>query len=96
MGPGGWSGLAGGAGFPRSFGTIGAHGIIAPLWPVDDGLARKVAVELYTEALKPEAKSIAEILRRIRRRGYEKEDADTFAAYCFFGDPCARLELIAA
>jgi CHAT domain-containing protein len=86
--------LAGGAGFPRSFGIIGAYAIVAPLWPVDDKLARDVALELYGEALKPDAKPIAEILREIRSRGYEERDADTFAAYCFFGDPQARLELV--
>ncbi len=88
--------LAGGAGFPRSFATIGANAIIAPLWPVDDGLARDVALELYKEALKPDAKPIAEILREIRSRGYQEKDADTFAAYCFFGDPQARLEFVNA
>jgi CHAT domain len=85
--------LAGGAGFPRSFGDMGAKAIIAPLWPVDDKLASKIALELYEEALKPKAKSLAEIFQRIRKRGYEEEDADTYAAYCFFGDPHARLEL---
>jgi CHAT domain len=86
--------LAGGAGFPKSFGNIGASAIIAPLWPVEDKLASKIALTLYEEALKSDAKSIAEILRDIRRRGYEGENADTYAAYCFFGDPHARLELV--
>ncbi len=86
--------LAGGAGFPRSFGDLGANAIIAPLWPVVDELASKMAVELYEEAVKPGAKPIPEILRGIRRRGYEEQDADTYAAYCFFGDAEARLELL--
>jgi hypothetical protein len=86
--------LAGGAGFPRSFGTLGANAIIAPLWPVDDVLASKIAVELYEKALVSDAEPIAEILRDIRHRGYQAKDADTFAAYCFFGDPQARLELL--
>jgi CHAT domain len=86
--------LAGGAGFPKSFGNIGANAIIAPLWSVADKLASEIAVELYEEALKPDAKSLPAILQDIRRRGYEKEDADTYAAYCFFGDPYARLELV--
>lgn len=86
--------LAGGAGFPKSFGNIGANAIIAPLWSVADKLASEIAVELYEEALKPDAKSLPAILQDIRRRGYEEEDADTYAAYCFFGDPYARLELV--
>lgn len=85
--------LAGGAGFPRAFGDIGARAIIAPLWPVDDGHAHDTAIELYTEALKPGAPPLAEVLRRIRRRAYEHDDADTYAAYCFYGDPLAKLTL---
>jgi hypothetical protein len=88
--------LAGGAGFPKSFGNIGAHAIIAPLWSVADELAGKIAKELYEEALKPDSKSLPEILQGIRRRGFEQEDADTYAAYCFFGDPHARLEVVEA
>jgi hypothetical protein len=88
--------IAGGAGFPFAFATIGARAIVAPLWPVDDDLARSVAEQLYTSALKPGAPPLAEILRRIRERAYVEDDADTFAAYCFYGDPLAKLQLIPA
>lgn len=84
--------LSGGAGFPRSFANLGAHAIIAPLWPVDDAMAHEIAVEIYSRALPPDPQPIASILRDIRKRGYENEDADTYAAYCFFGDPLARIE----
>jgi len=86
--------LSGGSGFPRSFGNLGAHAILAPLWPVSDALAHDVALNLYKAAVKPDAPSIASILRDIRRKGYEDKDADTFAAFCFYGDPNARLELV--
>jgi CHAT domain len=86
--------LAGSSGFPRSFGNIGAHAIVAPLWPVADELAKKIAIELYEGALAPGAQPVATVLRDIRKRAYEAEDADTYAAYCFFGDPLARLELV--
>ena len=85
--------LGGGSGFPRSFGNLGARAVIAPLWPVDDVLASKIALELYESALKSDAPPIAVILRDMRKRGYEAEDVDTFAAYCFYGDPLTRLEL---
>jgi CHAT domain len=85
--------LGGGSGFPRSFGNLGARAVIAPLWPVDDVLASKIALELYESALKSDAPPIAVILRDMRKRGYEAKDVDTFAAYCFYGDPLARLEL---
>jgi hypothetical protein len=86
--------LGGGSGFARSFAEIGAHAIVAPLWPVDSDLARDVALELYNKALEPGALPLASILRDIRKRGYEKKDVDTYAAYCFFGDPLARLVLV--
>lgn len=86
--------LGGGAGFPFAFAMIGARAILAPLWPVDDQLAKEVASELYEEALAADAPPVAEILRRIRARAYAQPDADTYAAYCFYGDPLARLELV--
>ncbi len=85
--------ISGGAGFPRAFASIGARAIVAPLWPVSDVLAGDVAAELYTTALEEDAPPIAEILRGIRERAYTQLDADTFAAYCFYGDPLAKLQL---
>lgn len=87
--------LAGGAGFPRAFGDIGARAVLAPLWPVKNVTAARVARMIYEEALRPGAKPVAEILRSIRARAYAEDDADTYAAYSFFGDPLAKLELVA-
>jgi hypothetical protein len=87
-------GLVGGAGFPLAFGDIGARAIIAPLWPVDSVIASKIAVELYDRALRPGSPPVAEILRTMRSRAYAGQDADSYAAYAFFGDPTARLELV--
>jgi hypothetical protein len=86
--------LAGGAGFPMAFGDIGARAVLAPLWPVDDKLAHDLALELYETALGANAPPLAEILRRIRARAYDATNADTYAAYAFYGDPLARLELV--
>lgn len=83
--------LAGGAGFPRAFGDIGARAVIAPLWPVDDKLAHEVAIELYDAGLATDAPPLAEILRRIRKRAYDELNADTYAAYSFYGDPLMTL-----
>jgi hypothetical protein len=87
-------GLVGGAGFPLAFGDIGARAILAPLWPVESGAASKIAIELYQTALQPGSPPVAEILRRMRNRAYAEQDADSYAAYAFFGDPTARLELV--
>jgi hypothetical protein len=88
--------LGGLAGFPYAFAMIGARAVIAPLWPVDDTLAHEVAQEIYETALEPSAPPIAEIMRAIRERAYAKPDADTYAAYCFYGDPLATLKLVDA
>jgi hypothetical protein len=87
-------GLVGGAGFPLAFGDIGARAILAPLWPVESAAASRIAVELYQTALQPGSPPVAEILRKMRIRAYGEQDADSYAAYAFFGDPTARLELV--
>ena len=87
--------LAGGAGFPRAFGDLGARAVVAPLWPVDDVVASRFVVDFYTAATAPGAPAVAEILRRFRERAYTNpgtEAAETWAAYTYFGDPLARLE----
>lgn len=86
--------LTGGAGFPRAFGDLGARAILAPLWPIKDTIAGQVAKTVYEESLQPDPKPVAEILRALRARAYEKNDADTYAAYAFFGDPRAKLQLV--
>jgi hypothetical protein len=88
--------LGGGAGFPFAFAMIGARAIVAPLWPVDDRLAQEVACEVYAAALADDAPPVAEIVRQIRARAYAEPGADTYAAYCFYGDPLARIEKVAA
>jgi hypothetical protein len=88
--------LGGGGGFPRAFGFIGARAVIAPLWAVADDLADEIAVTVYERALERDAPPLAEILRAVRQTAYERDDSDTYAAYCFFGDPLTRLELVDA
>jgi hypothetical protein len=84
--------IGGGAGFPRAFGDIGAKAVIAPLWPVQNTIARSMAERIYNGATTSTAPAVAEVMRRIREEAYEAEDApDTLSAYCFFGDPTARL-----
>jgi hypothetical protein len=85
--------LVGGAGFPRSFGDIGARAIIAPLWSVDDKLAHRVAVEIYQAALDRPDATLAEIVRDIRKKAYASDPfEDTWAAYALYADPLTKLE----
>lgn len=87
-------GLIGAGGFANVFVAMGARGVIAPLWKVRDGLAYEVALALYKELLENPRLPIADALREIRRRTYEEaEHEDTFAAYCWYGDPQATMQV---
>ena len=87
--------LIGIGGFPHEFALLGAGGVVAPLWAVADRSAHKVATEFY-DAIRSEARpSLAEALAAIRRKAYKDPNAkgdDTYAAYCYYGDPLARLK----
>ena len=84
--------LSGIGGFAGAFIDIGAAAVIAPLWSVRDGIAYDVALRFY-EAVKgaqSTGRPYADILREIRARAYDPTIAeDTYAAYCFYGDPFA-------
>jgi CHAT domain-containing protein len=74
-------------GMVPAFLDIGADAVIAPLWKVDDAVAREVAVGLY-EALRTGG-SPAEYLRRQRQAslGQEGQPFGTRLAYLYFGHP---------
>jgi CHAT domain len=82
--------LIGVGGFAEQFMALGASGVIAPLWSVKDSIAHQLAVELYQRMEKEPDTPFAEILRDLRKRSYADEGGeDTWAAYCFYGDPLA-------
>lgn len=83
----------GGSGFPKTFSEMGARAIIAPLWPVTKTAAPQVAKEIYDCAVANAEHSLAEILADLRARSYERKPFDdSWAAYCLFGDPRAKLQ----
>jgi hypothetical protein len=83
------AGLAAVGGFAASFIASDAAAVIAPLWAVDDGVAHEVAVTFYQAVKNNPATPFADILRGLRSRAYEDNGADSYAAYCFYGDPNA-------
>jgi hypothetical protein len=83
--------LVGIGGFGNSFASIGASAVIAPLWSVDDGIAHLVAETFYERVVSQPTIPFAEILRTIRAKAYAATGEDTWAAYCFYGDPMAKL-----
>ncbi|HYW10104.1 MAG TPA: CHAT domain-containing protein [Longimicrobium sp.] len=86
------AGLAGVGGFASAFIELGAVAVIAPLWAVRDSVAFEVAKAVYEGIMANPTRPFAEILRELRAKAYERDTGeDTYAAYCFYGDPLARL-----
>jgi hypothetical protein len=94
------------AGIAQAFLKIGASGVVAPLWSIDDTIAQQIALEFYKHALEPaeaadgdsgaegeEGPAVADLLRRARA-GLVKDPAahsSTYLAYQFYGHPSLRL-----
>jgi hypothetical protein len=79
--------LTGIGGFAAAFIDMGATAVIAPLWSVKDDIAHTIALEFYGKVLESPSTPLSSILRDIRARAYDDNGEDTYAAYCFFGDP---------
>jgi hypothetical protein len=80
------------AGLAAAFLFAGASGVIAPLWSIDDKLARDIAVRFYERAMRGEPP--AEVMRteRVAFRDAPETTSSTYMAYQFFGHPGLRLE----
>jgi CHAT domain-containing protein len=82
--------LVGAGGFAEALMALGASAVVAPLWSVEDSIAHEVAVEFYRRVKDEPWTPFAAILRDIRAKAYIAEGGeDTYAAYCFYGDPLA-------
>ena len=78
--------LAGLGGFPNAFLRLGAAALVAPLWSVEDPVAEKVCKLFYKQVLA--GKTFGEVMKSIRARAFHN-GTDTFASYCYYGDPRA-------
>ena len=83
------------AGMASAFIGVGSGAVVAPLWQVDDGIAREVA-EAFWAAVLPQAAGQpvgpAEQLRRERAATTDwNAPGGTRLAYLFFGHPCLRV-----
>jgi len=82
--------LVGTGGFAAMFTRLGARCVIAPIWSVADDVAGVVARSFYDQLHARPHKPFATIMRDIRARAYDGPDPeDSYAAYCFYGDPLA-------
>ncbi|HAL25724.1 MAG TPA: CHAT domain-containing protein [Dermatophilaceae bacterium] len=80
------------AGMAQAFLFSGASGVIAPLWSIDDTIARGLAERFYARVFNGEAP--AEVLReeRMQFKNTVAGESGTWLAYQFFGHPLMRLE----
>lgn len=83
------------AGLAAAFLRAGACGVVAPLWEVDDGVARTIAAAFYADAFGPDGVHVAEYLRT-ERIGYDEQASTTRIAYLFYGHPAMRLHAVGA
>jgi hypothetical protein len=82
--------LLGTGGFASRFTQLGARCVIAPIWSVKDSVAGEVARAFYERISADPNVPFAQVLRDIRKLAYEGDDPeDSYAAYCFYGDPRA-------
>lgn len=86
------------AGLAEAFLFIGATAVVAPLWSIDDGEARKIALDFYRAAYEDRC-APAEILRRARAAFTEAAAgagtvSPTHLAYQFFGHPRLALNRV--
>jgi CHAT domain-containing protein len=66
--------------------------LVAPLWAVNDSVAKSMAIEFYREAFQgPPGRSVAEILRDLRANYESNEPVPTYLAYVYYGSPHLRL-----
>lgn len=79
-------------GMGAAFLTAGAAAVVAPLWSVDDGQARAIALRFYEQVLE-KGLSPAEFVRSLRAEFQASGDsvAVTPLAYQFFGHPQLKI-----
>ncbi len=79
---------------PFSADEYGATAVIAPLWSVEDKIAHEIAVLFYQEIKNNPSQTVSEIFKKVRAKGYDPMTGrDTYVAYCFYGDPNAKIEI---
>ena len=84
--------LGGLGGFPGNCLAGGFVGLVAPLWAVNDGVARSFALEFYNQAFTaPGGRTVAEILRDLRANYKSSTPVPSYLAYVFYGNPHLNL-----
>lgn len=80
-------------GLAAAFLTSGARAFIAPLWNVNDGIAKDTALAFYDQAINA-GRPVGEVMRELRARyttAFPKRDQTTPLAYAYYGHPALVL-----
>jgi CHAT domain len=85
------------AGMAEAFLYAGAAGVVAPLWSIDDALAKDIALRFYQQTL-VEGRTPAEVFRAERARFRDSPDvaSSTFLAYQFYGNPAMKISRVSS
>ncbi len=84
-------------GFPGNCLAGGFSGLVAPLWAVNDEVARSFALEFYKQVLVAGGgRSVAEVLRDLRANYRSDEPVPSYLAYVYYGNPALTLGYTAA
>jgi len=78
-------------GFPGNCLAGNFTGFIAPLWAVNDVIAKWVALEFYRQAMATPARPVAEIMRDVRQAYAQHPNASSYLAYVYYGNPFLTL-----
>ena len=80
-------------GLAAAFLQAGARAFIAPLWSVDDTIAKDTALRFYAEAL-GKGRAVGDVVRELRARyttEFPQHDQTTPLAYASYGHPALTL-----
>jgi CHAT domain-containing protein len=79
-------------GFPGCCLIGGFTALLAPLWAVNDDVAKSFALEFYDNALvKGGGRPVAEVLRDLRAKYDSNNPVVSYLAYVYYGSPHLRL-----
>lgn len=78
-------------GFPGNCLAGNFTGFIAPLWAVNDVIAKWVALEFYRQAMATPTRPVAEIMRDVRQAYAQHPNASSYLAYVYYGNPFLTL-----
>lgn len=78
-------------GFPGNCLAGNFTGLIAPLWAVNDVIAKWVALEFYRQAMTTPSRPVAEIMRDVRQAYAQHPNASSYLAYVYYGNPFLTL-----